>query len=34
MTDHYGRFDHPVLGLPAEATTDLFSEMDVTKDEE
>jgi len=29
MTDHYHGFDHPVLNLPQEATTDLFTEMDI-----
>src|SRR5262249_7754089 len=33
MRDHYGHFSHPVLDVPAEASTDLFSEMDKVADE-
>ena len=34
MRDHYHHFSHPVLlDLPAQPTTDLFSEMDQTADE-
>jgi hypothetical protein len=33
MTDHYRGFDHPVIDVPDEATTDLFSEMDQIADD-